>query len=225
VAALTLTLIPSALFLGSGVTRLVAAFENAAYRGALLLNGVFSANDVMVVMMRMAGSSCVATAASESADRTSYSRRSSRSWPAPRRRRLERPPRQLAGEEGEETASVAQRRGISQAGRRDKAGVNRRGVTRRGACTLSLDWASPTTRAAILTDEPDRDVAYLEARHRGHARVEDRIRTGKDYYGMEKLPFRDYAHERRPACAVAISRDLIAWTQSLALTATVNVTS
>jgi len=32
----------------------------------------------------------------------------------------------------------------------------------------------------ILTDQPDPDIAYLEARHRGHARVEDRIRTGKD---------------------------------------------
>jgi hypothetical protein len=42
---------------------------------------------------------------------------------------------------------------------------------------------------AILTDQPDTDIAYPEARHRGHARVEDRIRTGKDT-GMDRLPFR-----------------------------------
>ena len=37
---------------------------------------------------------------------------------------------------------------------------------------------------AIPTDQPDTDIAYLEARHRGHARVEDRIKAGKDT-GME----------------------------------------
>lgn len=42
VAALTLTLIAGALFLASGVTRLVAAFHDDAYRGALLLSGVVS---------------------------------------------------------------------------------------------------------------------------------------------------------------------------------------
>ena len=48
---------------------------------------------------------------------------------------------------------------------------------------------------AILTDQPDTDIAYLEARHRGRARVEDRIRNDKDT-GLAKLPFRDFAHER-----------------------------
>lgn len=42
VAALTLTLIAGSLFLVSGVTRLVAAFQNDAYRWALLFGGVVS---------------------------------------------------------------------------------------------------------------------------------------------------------------------------------------
>jgi hypothetical protein len=69
---------------------------------------------------------------------------------------------------------------------------------------------------AILTDQPDTDIAYLEARHRGHARVEDRIKAGKDT-GMENLPFRDYAMNAVWLELVLIAQDLIAWTQALAL--------
>jgi hypothetical protein len=70
---------------------------------------------------------------------------------------------------------------------------------------------------AILTDQPDHDVGYLEARHRGHARVEDRIRTGKDC-GMEKLPFRDYQMNAVWLELSLIAQDLLAWTKALALT-------
>jgi hypothetical protein len=33
---------------------------------------------------------------------------------------------------------------------------------------------------AILTDQPDSDIAVLECRHRQHAHVENRIRDDKD---------------------------------------------
>jgi hypothetical protein len=69
---------------------------------------------------------------------------------------------------------------------------------------------------AILTDQPDTDIAYLEARHRGHARVEDRIKAGKDT-GMDKLPFRDYAMNAVWLELSLIAQDLIAWTKALAL--------
>jgi hypothetical protein len=69
---------------------------------------------------------------------------------------------------------------------------------------------------AILTDQPDTDIAYLEARHRGHARVEDRIRTGKDT-GMGKLPFRDFALNEIWLEISLIAQDLVAWTKPLAL--------
>jgi DDE family transposase len=69
---------------------------------------------------------------------------------------------------------------------------------------------------AILTDQPDPDIAYLEARHRGHARVEDRIKAGKDTV-MAKLPFRDYAMNAVWLELSLIAQDLIAWTQALAL--------
>jgi hypothetical protein len=69
---------------------------------------------------------------------------------------------------------------------------------------------------AILTDQPDTDIAYLEARHRGHARVEDRIKAGKDT-GMDKLPFRDYAMNAVWLELSLIAQDLIAQTKALAL--------
>jgi Transposase DDE domain group 1 len=69
---------------------------------------------------------------------------------------------------------------------------------------------------AILTDQPDGDIAYLEARHRGHARVEDRIKDGKET-GMEKLPFRDFALNEVWLEISLIAQDLIAQTKALAL--------
>jgi len=69
---------------------------------------------------------------------------------------------------------------------------------------------------AILTDQRDTDIAYLEARQRGHARVEDRIKAGKDT-GMEKLPFRDFAMNEVWLELSLIAQDLIAWTKALAL--------
>jgi Transposase DDE domain group 1 len=70
--------------------------------------------------------------------------------------------------------------------------------------------------AAILTDQPDTDIAYLEARHRGRARVEDRIKAGKDT-GMAKLPFRDYAMNEVWLELSLIAQDPIAWTKNLCL--------
>jgi hypothetical protein len=67
---------------------------------------------------------------------------------------------------------------------------------------------------AILTDQPDPDIAYLEARHRGHARVEDRIRTGKDT-GMGKLPFQDFEMNAVWLEISLIAQDLLAWTSAL----------
>jgi len=69
---------------------------------------------------------------------------------------------------------------------------------------------------AILTDQPDPDIAYLEARHRGHARVEDRIKAGKDT-GMAKLPFRDFAMNTVWLEISLIAQDLLAWTTALCL--------
>jgi Transposase DDE domain group 1 len=68
----------------------------------------------------------------------------------------------------------------------------------------------------FITDQDDQDIAYLEARHRGHARVEDRIRCGKDT-GMRNLPFHGLAENAAWLALVLIAQDLLAWTQKLCL--------
>jgi hypothetical protein len=69
---------------------------------------------------------------------------------------------------------------------------------------------------AILTDQPDPNVALLERRHRARARVEDHIRNDKDT-GLRNLPFRDFEHNRVWLALVLIAHDLIRWTQALLL--------
>ncbi len=69
----------------------------------------------------------------------------------------------------------------------------------------------------FLTDSVDDDLAYLEARHRGHARVEDRIRCGKDT-GLRNLPFFEFSNNAVWLELVLMAQDLIAWTQGLCLT-------
>jgi hypothetical protein len=69
---------------------------------------------------------------------------------------------------------------------------------------------------AILTDQPDPDIAIIECRHRQHAHVEDRIRDDKDT-GLSKFPFKDFALNEVWLEIVALAHDLIVWTQALAL--------
>ncbi len=69
----------------------------------------------------------------------------------------------------------------------------------------------------FLTDQPDHDIASLEVRHRGHARVEDRIRCANDT-GLTNLPFREFGANAVWLQLVLIASDLIAWAQGLLLT-------
>jgi hypothetical protein len=68
----------------------------------------------------------------------------------------------------------------------------------------------------FVTDQPDTDLAALEARHRAHARVEDRIRCGKAS-GLRNLPFRDFAANEVWLELVLVAQNLVAWMQILCL--------
>jgi hypothetical protein len=73
---------------------------------------------------------------------------------------------------------------------------------------------------AIATNTPEQpglQLAFLEARHRAHARVEDRIRHAKDT-GLNRFPSREFDINQAWLTAVTIAADLIAWTRLLALT-------
>jgi hypothetical protein len=69
---------------------------------------------------------------------------------------------------------------------------------------------------ALVTNTAVGALQWLEARHRAHARVEDRIRCAKDT-GLGRLPSREFAINQAWCTAAAIAADLIAWLQILAL--------
>lgn len=68
----------------------------------------------------------------------------------------------------------------------------------------------------FATDTPAGQLAFLDARHRAHARVEDRIRTAKDT-GLDHFPSRTFAINAAWLTVVMLAADLLAWTQHLAL--------
>ena len=86
---------------------------------------------------------------------------------------------------------------------------------------LSLFEATDGWRyQAVATNtvhRPGQQLAFLEARHRAHARVEDRIRHAKDS-GIGRFPSREFAINQAWTLLTAIAADLTAWTRLLAFT-------
>jgi hypothetical protein len=69
---------------------------------------------------------------------------------------------------------------------------------------------------AFATDTPAGQLAHLEARHRAHARVEDRIRNAKDT-GLGRFPSRQSNINAAWLELSLLACDLIAWTQTILL--------
>jgi hypothetical protein len=69
----------------------------------------------------------------------------------------------------------------------------------------------------FLTDQTSENIAALELRHRGRARVEDSIRQGKDT-GMRNLPHHAFEHNQTWLETSLIAQDLLAWTKLTCLT-------
>jgi hypothetical protein len=69
---------------------------------------------------------------------------------------------------------------------------------------------------SFITDQDDTDLAALELRQRGHARVEDRIRAAKAT-GLRNLPFGSYTANEAWLQLILMAMDLTAWTQHLCL--------
>ncbi|MBV9160434.1 MAG: IS1380 family transposase [Pseudonocardiales bacterium] len=68
----------------------------------------------------------------------------------------------------------------------------------------------------IATNTPGGQIQFREAAHRTQARVEDRIRCGKNT-GLAHLPSRDYMINQAWCTAVSLACDLLAWLRLLAL--------
>jgi len=77
---------------------------------------------------------------------------------------------------------------------------------------------------AFTTNTPRGQLAFLEARHRAHARVEDRIRTGKDT-GLGHLPSRHQNINKVWTELALIAADLLALAQSMLLTTSPSCTA
>jgi hypothetical protein len=69
---------------------------------------------------------------------------------------------------------------------------------------------------AVATNTQVGQLAFLEARHRAHARVEDRIRHAKDS-GLGRFPSREFAINQAWLQVVTLAADLTAWLRLLAL--------
>ena len=69
---------------------------------------------------------------------------------------------------------------------------------------------------AVATNTRVGQLAFLEARHRAHARVEDRIRHAKDS-GLGRFPSREFTINQAWLQVVTLAADLTAWLRLLAL--------
>jgi hypothetical protein len=85
-----------------------------------------------------------------------------------------------------------------------------------GAQLSLLEEADGWRYQAFATNTRVGQLAFLEARHRAHARVEDRIKSAKDT-GLGRFPSREYAINQAWLKIVAVAADLTAWLRLLAL--------
>jgi hypothetical protein len=87
-----------------------------------------------------------------------------------------------------------------------------------GAQLSLFDTIEGLRHQVMATDTPpgQGSIQFLEARHRAHARVEDRIRCGKDT-GFGRFPSRIFAINQAWLQLALIGIDLLAWTQLLLL--------
>jgi Transposase DDE domain group 1 len=68
----------------------------------------------------------------------------------------------------------------------------------------------------FLTDVPG-DIRDRDLFHRGHARIEDRVRDAKAC-GLENFPFQSFANNEVWLLLVQLAQDLLAWSQAILLT-------
>jgi hypothetical protein len=95
--------------------------------------------------------------------------------------------------------------------------IGRRERPSSGAQLSLMEQADGWRYQLIATNTPTGHAQFLEARHRPHARVEDRIRTGKNT-GVGHLPSTSFALNQAWCVAATIACDLLCWLRLLCLT-------
>ena len=85
-----------------------------------------------------------------------------------------------------------------------------------GAQLCALEETDGWRYQVFATNTPGKQPAFLEARHRPHARVEDYVRCGKAT-GLEHLPSTSLAINAAWCVAATIAADLLCWLRLLCL--------
>jgi Transposase DDE domain group 1 len=85
-----------------------------------------------------------------------------------------------------------------------------------GAQLCALEEADGWRYQLFATNTPGKQLAFLEARHRAHARVEDDIRCGKAT-GLDHLPSTSMQINAAWCVAATIACDLLCWLRLLCL--------
>jgi hypothetical protein len=85
-----------------------------------------------------------------------------------------------------------------------------------GAQLCALEEADGWRYQLLATNTPGRQLDFLQARHRAHARVEDRVRTGKDT-GLDHLPSTSMAINAAWCMTAMLATDLLCWFRLLCL--------
>ena len=81
-----------------------------------------------------------------------------------------------------------------------------------GAQLTLFDTHAGFRHTCLITNTQDADIAALELRHRGHARVEDRVRCWKAC-GLANLPFEGFCRNEAWVAVTLIAGALLAWSQ------------
>jgi hypothetical protein len=120
-----------------------------------------------------------------------------------------------------ESAAVAELTGLLPAGMFAHYPAGMRIIVRRehphpGAQLDLIEQRDGWRYTCLATDTASGQLQWLDARHRAHARVEDRIRCGKDT-GLARFPSKLFAINAAWLTCALIAIDLIAWTQTTLL--------
>jgi hypothetical protein len=81
-----------------------------------------------------------------------------------------------------------------------------------GAQLSLFDTSEGFRHTCFITNTKAHKIEQLELRHRGHARVEDRVRTWKNC-GLKNLPFEGYARNEAWLAVTLVAGALMAWSQ------------
>ena len=85
-----------------------------------------------------------------------------------------------------------------------------------GASLTLFDSGEGLRHTCFITNTAGSDIAALECRHRGHARVEDGVRNWKDC-GLQNLPFEDVVRNMAWMQLSLVAGALLAWAQMTVL--------